>query len=117
MLVGKVTNILATRRLFLFLLYLPISEPLCHHGDIGDICTYNLRPKIIECVHWMNIFNPRRTCAPRVTAVVLCVCVSVCLCLCVPIFSILPFCAFRRPMRGISSYSAENAVKLKSRFL
>ena len=52
--------------------------------------------------------NPWRACATRITVVVLCVCVSV--------FSILPSRAFRRPTRGISSYSAENAVKLKSRF-
>ena len=45
----------------------------------------------------------------RVTVVVLCVCV----CVCVSVFSILPSCAFRRPTRGISGYSAENAVKLK----
>ena len=34
--------------------------------------------------------------------------------LCVSVFSILPSCAFRRPTRGISSYSAENAVKLEN---
>ena len=55
--------------------------------------------------------NPRRACAARVTVVVLCVC------MCVSVFSILPSHAFRHPMRGISGYSAENAVKLKSRFL
>ena len=41
----------------------------------------------------------------------------VCLCVCVSVFSILPSRAFRRSTRGISGYSAENAVKLKSRFL
>ena len=40
----------------------------------------------------------------------------VCLCVCVSIFSILPSRAFRHSTRGISGYSAENAVKLKSRF-
>ena len=38
---------------------------------------------------------------------------SVCVCVCVSVFSILPSRAFRRPTRGISSYSVENAVKLK----
>lgn len=36
-------------------------------------------------------------------------------CVCVSVLSILPSCAFRRP-RGISNYSVENAVKLRSRF-
>ena len=67
----------------------------------------------ISLMHVTNtVINPRRTCT-RVTVVVLCVCVSVC----VPVFSILPSRAFRRPTRGTSGYSAENAVKLKSRFL
>ena len=60
------------------------------------------------------IFNPRRSCTARVTVVVLCVCV--CVCVCVSVFSILPSRAFRRPTRGISSYSAKNAVKLKAVF-
>ena len=50
----------------------------------------------------VRIINPWHACAARVTVVVLCVCVS--------IFSTLR--AFRRPTRGISSYSAKNAVKL-----
>ena len=37
-------------------------------------------------------------------------------CLCMSIFSILPSCTFGHPMRGISSHSAENAVKLQSHF-
>ena len=37
----------------------------------------------------------------------------VCLFVCVSVASILPSHAFRCPTRGISSYSAENAVKLK----
>ena len=49
--------------------------------------------------------------AQRVTVVVLCVCV------CLPVFSILPSRAFRRPLRSVSGYSAENAVKLESHFL
>ena len=59
------------------------------------------------------IINLGHACTSRVTVVVLCVCLSVC----VSIFSILPSCAFRRPTRGISSYSAENAAKIKSHFL
>jgi len=41
----------------------------------------------------------------------------VCLFVCVSVASILPSHAFRCPTRGISSYSAENAVKLKKHFL
>ena len=52
----------------------------------------------------------------RATVVVLCVCVCG-LCVCVSVFSILPSCAFRCPTRGISGYSAGNAVKLKNCFL
>ena len=44
-------------------------------------------------------------------------CCHMCLCVCVSIFSILPSHTFKRPTRGISSYSAENAVKLKSCFI
>ena len=55
------------------------------------------------------IVNPRRACARRVTVVVLCVCLSV--------FSILPSHTVRHPTRGISSYSAGNAVKPTSCFL
>ena len=51
--------------------------------------------------------------AQQVTVVVLCVCV----CVCLPVFSILPSRAFRRPLRGVSGYSAGNAVKLESHFL
>ena len=43
--------------------------------------------------------------------------VCLCVCVCVSVFSILPSCVFRRPTRGISGYSAVNAVNLKSRFL
>ena len=43
--------------------------------------------------------------------------VVTCVCVCVSIFSILPSRTFKRPTRGISSYSAENAVKLKSCFI
>ena len=56
--------------------------------------------------------NPWRACTLRVTVVVLCVCVSVC----VSVFCVLPSCAFRRPTRGISGYSAENAAKNKKTF-
>ena len=38
--------------------------------------------------------------------------VCVCVCVCMSVFSILPSRAFRRQMRGISGYSAGNAVKL-----
>ena len=64
---------------------------------------------ITHCVHCIAIshfVNPRPACVRRVTIVVLCVCVSV--------FYILPSHTFRRAMRGISSYSTGNAVKLKS---
>ena len=57
------------------------------------------------------VTNPRRACARGLHVVVLYVCVSV------SVFSILAFRAFRHPTRGISGYSTENAVKLKSRFL
>ena len=68
---------------------------------------------MVNALYSYGVINPRRAYAPRVTVVVLCVCV----CVCVSVFSILPSRAFRRSMRGISGYSAENAVKLKSRFL
>ena len=42
--------------------------------------------------------------------------VCLCVCVCVSILSILPSCAFRRPTRGISGCSVENAVKLKAVF-
>ena len=56
-----------------------------------------------------TLINPRHPCARRVSSF------PVCLCVCVSIFSILPSHTFRHPTRGISDYSAENAVKLKSR--
>ena len=64
---------------------------------------------ITHCAHCIAIsrfVNPRPACVRRVTIVVLCVCVSV--------FYILPSHTFRRAMRGISSYSTGNTVKLKS---
>ena len=39
------------------------------------------------------------------------VCLSVCVCVCVSVFSILPSRAFRRPTRGISSYSSNETKK------
>ena len=59
-----------------------------------------------HCIAISHFVNPRPACVRRVTIVVLCVCVSV--------FYILPSHTFRRAMRGISSYSTGNAVKLKS---
>ena len=56
----------------------------------------------------VDVINPRRACTERVTVVVLCVCV------CVSVFCILPSRTFRDPPRGISGYSAETAVNLKS---
>ena len=56
--------------------------------------------------------NPHRACASRVTVVVLCVCLSVY----VSTFCILLSRTFRRPTRGISGYSAENAAKNKKPF-
>ena len=38
----------------------------------------------------MDIINPRRACAARVTVVVLCVCMYVCMCVCVCVHSYLP---------------------------
>ena len=42
----------------------------------------------------IDIINPRRACATRVTVVVLCVCL--CVCVCVSVFSTRPSRAFRR---------------------
>ena len=59
-----------------------------------------------EQVSRPSIINPRHACMRELS----------CLSVCMSVFSNLPSRTFRRPTKGISGYSSENAVKLKSIF-
>ena len=73
--------------------------------------TTNMDPVVIYLMlyYWYIIINPQCACT-RVMVVVLCVCA--CVCVCVSLFCLLTRLGVQQS--GISGYSAENAVKVKS---